>query len=575
MPLEFIPQKADPRLKGLGLTRRKKEALIVKYGVHFDTFVDGEPVLEGNNGAASEDMYRFNYVQLSKDLIDYKEHNEWGEYRKIIKYIAPKDFFFFCYFVLDLPVNHPFLIARTYEVQECNNMTLDLWARTHWKSTLLTMALPIWEVINDPEERIAIFSHTRSMAKSHLRKIMRTIEKNSILNETWPDIFPKNPRSKGPEGAFKWSEEAGAYLHRKGSYGEATFEAWGLDNLPTGKHFTIMVFDDIVDMKVTNTTTQIRKTIDSYRQADNLAETNRKKKRVIGTRYNLKDPYLPLIEDKRYVKRIFPAEVDESGKKMFQGIPIFMTREQLDDKFQEQKEFTYSAQMLQDPTAKNEYSMNPKWIKYHGDKLPSYMNKYLVVDPAGQIGKSHDYTFMGVIGTDAQGNYHLLDAVRDKLLLKEKWEKIRYLVQKWGLHEVGYERISMQSDIQGLKDKMEHSGLYFNFIELKSNVPKAKRVQNMGELFLQGRFYIPKSLPYKQVDGTYVDIVHEFYIEFVSFPFCIHDDIVDGMSRILDIELGVVFPDTDVYQRVNIAGYDPDPLDWNENQTEVRHWLLA
>ena len=283
MPLHFEPQKADPELKGLGL-EYDRDGKIFKYGFHFDVF-NKKGHINAKTGVNFPDRYKFDYVKLGEDLQRFKDEGRRDEYLKIIKHIAPKDLFFLIYFVLDLDVNHPFLIARIYEAQAKRDMTLDLWGRGHWKSSVRTFAQPIHELILNQNERINILSHTATAAESHLRRIKTTLEICVDLLDAFPNIFYRHPKTQAP----KWSEKVGIYVKRKAGFApqEPSVAAMGLDNLKTGSHYSILIYDDIIDLKKVTTAAMQDKAIEQVQQSDNLGDTVKKPiKRAIGTRYS-------------------------------------------------------------------------------------------------------------------------------------------------------------------------------------------------------------------------------------------------------------------------------------------------
>lgn len=54
----------------------------------------------------------------------------------------------------------------------------------------------------------------------------------------------------------------------------------------------------------------------------------------------------------------------------------------------------------------------------------------------------------------------------------------------------------------------------------------------------------PEELLYKDYEGRTIDLVQAFIKdEFVPFPVCVHDDMLDGLSRIKDLR--IVFPKPD------------------------------
>ena len=73
-------------------------------------------------------------------------------------------------------------------VQESPDGHLDLWAREHYKSTIITFGQTIQDILRDPEVTVGIFSHTRPIAKGFLRQIKRELESNQTLKDLFPDI---------------------------------------------------------------------------------------------------------------------------------------------------------------------------------------------------------------------------------------------------------------------------------------------------------------------------------------------------------------------------------------------------
>ena len=125
--------------------------------------------------------------------------------------------------------DNDWVFERCREVQAAPNGYLDLWAREHYKSSIITFALTIQDLLNDPERRFAFFSHTRGIAKGFLRQIMREFEENEPLKEWYPDILWENPKRESP----KWSEDDGIIIKRRGNPKESSIEAWGLVDGPT------------------------------------------------------------------------------------------------------------------------------------------------------------------------------------------------------------------------------------------------------------------------------------------------------------------------------------------------------
>jgi hypothetical protein len=138
---------------------------------------------------------------------------------------------------------HPWLYARCRELEAKPDGHLDLWAREHYKSTLGTFAGIIQEIVINPEITIGVFSHTKPVARKFMLQIKQELEANKELQETYPEVFYSDPKNE----SSKWSEEKGIVVKRKSNPKEATVESHGLvDGQPTGAHFMLRVYDDVV-----------------------------------------------------------------------------------------------------------------------------------------------------------------------------------------------------------------------------------------------------------------------------------------------------------------------------------------
>ena len=69
----------------------------------------------------------------------------------------------------------------------------------------------IQEVLRDPELTVAIFSHTRKIAKGFLTQIKRELEGNNFLKNLYPDVLWEDPKKEAP----KWSEDEGLIVKRR------------------------------------------------------------------------------------------------------------------------------------------------------------------------------------------------------------------------------------------------------------------------------------------------------------------------------------------------------------------------
>lgn len=469
--------------------------------------------------------YRYDYLDILREIAAHRLDN-----LKTYRLLCHDDLFFLLYFGLGrMDVNHPWIVARIREIEADHDGTLDLWAREHYKSSILTYGLPIQELIRNPEERIGIFSHTRPAAKSFLRQIKLTLEGNCFVKRWYPDVFFAQPKREAP----KWSEDDGLVVKRKSFAQESSIEAWGLvDGQPTGKHFTIRVYDDVVTKESVTTPEQLRKTVEAFELSHSLG-TDQGRKRVTGTHYSFADLYMQLRKRGTYKVRVHPATHDGTGT----GNPVFLSQERLEELKREQSSYVFACQQLLNPVADQERRFKEEWLKTYG-QLPTGCNRYLICDPANAKKKDSDFTVMAVIDIDSDGNRFLVDMLRDKLNLTERWIMLRNLYQRWRPRRVGYEQYGMQSDIQHFQERMKNEAIYFAITPLGGQVGKEDRILRLVPSFEQGRFWLPGKLIYQ---GR--DLIKEFIAEeLLFFPFSSHDDMLDCLARIEDPDLDAVAP---------------------------------
>jgi hypothetical protein len=469
-------------------------------------------------------------------------------------------FFLLTHLLGRLDIVHPWLYARCREVESAPNGHLDLWARDHRKSTIITYAGSIQEILKNPEITIGIFSHTRPIAKAFLIQIQRELEVNDTLKALYPDVLWSNPAKEAPV----WSQDAGIVVKRKSNPKESTVEAWGLvDAQPTSRHFRLRIYDDVVTLESVSTPEQVNKTTNAWELSDNLG-TQDGWVWTIGTRYSFADTYHSMMERGALKPRLYPATDDGTPN----GKPVFLTDVQWAEKKLFQSPAVIACQMLQNPIAGAQAMFDVKWLQPY-DIRPATLNVYVLIDPARSQKKDSANTAMVAVGVDQQSNKWLLDGYNHKMPLSERWERMKTLRKKW-LNEpgvqsvrVGYEVYGAQADMDYFQERMTIERNGFPIDELAwprdGDASKLDRVQRLQPDMKMGRIYIPMTVdgvtsnqqrmidagqpyrvakPIRQHDneGNIYDLVEQFRMQVGFFPFGGLKDLVDAFSRIYDIE---------------------------------------
>ena len=432
---------------------------------------------------------------------------------------------------------------------------MDLWAREHYKSTIITYAKTIQDILRYygenhwpeyDEPTFCILANVRPLAKAFLRQIREELEGNDDLKELFPDILYADPKKE----AVQWSLDDGITVKRKSNPKEATVEAWGLiDGQPTGKHYDFLIYDDVVTQDSVTNSDMISKTTDSWRLSDNLGSGETTKRRIIGTRYAFADTYNIILKSGVAQPRIYPCTKNGAPD----GEPVMRSREFIQQKYRTQGPYIFSCQMLQNPVADTSQGFKREWFRHYERPLDvdfstyKRMNRYLIADPASEKKKDSDYTSMAVIGLGADKNYYLLDFYRDRLNLKERTELTMYLHNRWKPKRVGYEKYGKDSDVEHIKHVQTEENYRFEIVELKGTMAKSDRIKRLIPVCADNRLYLPEELNATLYDGREYDLVQVLIEEeFLLFPAPLHDDGIDVISRILDGDLDARWPKSNV-----------------------------
>ncbi len=165
-------------------------------------------------------------------------------------------------------------------LEKSGKYKLILIPRGHLKSSLVTVAWVIQQLLRNPDTRILIRNAVWDQSRRFLGQIQGYLEDSKL-----PLIF----------GAFTspkaiWTKEELEIRQRKIKKASPSIMTAGIETSLTGLHFDIIVDDDLVNDKNTSTKEQIQKVIDVYNDSFNLLDRGGTHV-VVGTRWNVRDLY--------------------------------------------------------------------------------------------------------------------------------------------------------------------------------------------------------------------------------------------------------------------------------------------
>lgn len=335
--------------------------------------------------------YPRNYLKLKDVLAKAKAKGESVRDTELAWYrwLMQNDLWFLVTFGFGVPIE---LTNCRHWVESCDMVqtgpvshTLDVWGREHGKSTIITQAGSLQDVLNDPETTCAIFSYAKPAAIKHMRPIKQVCEGSEFVQACFPDILYENPGSE----STKWSEAEGLFVKRRGNQGEPTFSAFGLtEGMPTGGHYSLRVYDDVVTQDLVGTPEMIAKIKENFDMSQNLG-TVHGRHRVIGTYYHHDDPLVyirskrdPITQDPIYLERKITSTTDGT----FNGPSRYLPEKRLAEL--RTNRYMFATQHLLDPTPVGERALNPEsLIEIDPKDIPSRLYRFMDVDPAGTEGK--------------------------------------------------------------------------------------------------------------------------------------------------------------------------------------------
>lgn len=479
----------------------------------------------------------------------------------------------------DEVIFRPWLFNRCWEVQNDPDSHVDVWARGHFKSTIITIGKTIQDILRNPEETICIYSYNADTAQGFVSAIRQNLE-SAKMKALFPDIIPQNTstgryKTVNDDGItenvkFTWSDKEFTVI-RKSKRKEPTVMGRGLVNsLPTGYHFSILVYDDVVTWMSVSTQEQNAKTYQRWQDSLNTGSGEMTRKRIIGTFYNLRDTYFSILNPK--------AESGEMGGSQFtlrkypcmepDGNPVLQTKEYIEMVRQQMVGLVFSSQMMCDPQDASSFKFNELWIPKRVSQADIEKNKdrynfYIIVDPANSKKSTSDYTSMNVIATTSDKRYILADLVRTRLAPTERRDRLFQLVNRWTNSKrkpmVFYEHNSMSSDIAMIQEKQQNDRYYFDIypastrpkirfdVSVAGQSTKEARIMALEPLFRAGRIILCEHTYNMSYTGVMEDTTAAFLNEeYLPFPFAKHDDTFDSLARIGDLSTGVMitFPDS-------------------------------
>jgi hypothetical protein len=149
--------------------------------------------------------------------------------------------------------------------------------RGTFKSSICSVAYPIWLLLRNPNLRIMLDGEVYTNSKNFLREIKLLLGKDRVV-----ELFG------GFETRKCWTEGEIIIQQRTKIVKEASITASGIGAEKTGQHYDVIIMDDLNSPSNSQTKEGIEKVIQHYRYNTSILEPNGTMI-IVGTRYNAQD----------------------------------------------------------------------------------------------------------------------------------------------------------------------------------------------------------------------------------------------------------------------------------------------
>lgn len=425
----------------------------------------------------------------------------------------------------------------------------------HTKSEIVSRTFPAWANGKNPDLDVICVSNVVTLAEE-LTDDVRARMEMPIHAEIFGDNASLNPK-KSARGNFA-------------SKGGGKIFAVGVGGVVIGKGADILIIDDPVES---------RRQIESPTERDHIytwlsgmmTRLNPDGPKIIilmHQRWHSDDPAGRLLRDKpdEVIRFSFPAIIESEDDKKRDSLnreigealaPNWMSAEDL---LTVKRRLTdprdWPSMYLCDPRPIGNMRFNPKLLRPR-EVTPAYaksnMTVYLIGDGATGKNAKTDFSAFGAIGLSADRSYTILDMVRERLSLEERWKKFKELHSIWQPKpgNVYYEQYGASSDIDFFELQMKEDKYFFDIKNIAyvnhsskkgtKGEEKDNRIEALIPQMADNKWFKQDNLYREYWNGSefvkYQPIEEMIKQEMMTWPSAANDDGLDMLGRINDIEV--------------------------------------
>jgi len=375
--------------------------------------------------------------------------------------------------------------------------------RGSFKSTIILgmcLYLFTWAVVEGKSLSIVYNTATKENASAFMEDFRTTLIECKFLQ--W--IFPELPNSI--DQFQSW------HLFRL-EYKKVKFHVSSLDTQQVGRHYQIIINDDLVNDTNAFSETE-RKNVKRKWSLQKAILTKYRKFGIameieVGTPYHKHDLVSHIMKNSRgYEKFIIPYAIKNKAGKLVLSFPEMFSWEDFEERRVDMGESLFATQYRLCVLDETDKLADEEWLKDWAD-LPDNYTRYLIIDPAGTENKKrNDPTGFLVFDIDERGYYYIRYCEESWLPPAKGLKHAEYIANRFGTDENYFEKEKYSISIASTAEYITPS-FTFGLIDHK-NEPPEKRIHRLKQFFETGRILFgPGQEALKRQITGYPDIEHD------------------------------------------------------------------
>jgi hypothetical protein len=427
-----------------------------------------------------------------------------------------------------------------------------LMPRSHYKTTIATIAHTIYLILNDPEIRILIIADTGTNAQRFMREIRNHFESNELFRWLYSELVPED------FSKTIWNNEE-IVVRRASHWREPTVDAIGAMGGVESRHYDYIKADDLITEKAIRSDADLENRIEWFKGIESLLVSPKDTIDVVGSRKRQADLYEfvekffggrntparaigPHAVAKGQIA-IFSRQAIEEGKPIFpEEVPLsFLVR------LRTEAPERYNAQYANNPRATGLTTFRDEWKRFprflpdgkielrHNNELletinPWAIDRYVLYDPAVAETKKSCRNAILVVGK-GEGPHRVIleghighytpDAAVDLIFdIEKRWKPSFFLIEKRGFQGA----LKYWIEDRALREFLPIPSILEYPIRGQSNteIAKGERIKGLQPFFRAGFIWVPEDLV-------------EFWDEYDFYPRSQFVDGLDALSFGLDV----------------------------------------